>query len=125
MRPPLEEILSERDRRSALRGDWLRKLGDGGISFVLVQLSPVAPAGLRDRPEIGEIFARGERSFESAAEAMGWNPLRLDSERTVLGPWTLFSSPTAGPDGRFEVMDPVSPSGPSERYYRTTILSTP
>ena len=52
-------------------------------------------------------------------------PYTVQTATNILGPWTLFSSPTAGPDGRFEVMDPVSPSGSAERYYRTTISPVP
>ncbi len=91
MTPTLVDILSERDRRSALRAERLHALSAGGKPCVLVQLSPVAPSGLRDKPEIDAIFVQGARHFESAADAMGWNPVRIDSAVTSLGPWRLWA----------------------------------
>ncbi len=105
--PTLDEVLAERERRTAVRRDVLARVPAPrqavGLSSdeclrgatdtsagVLVQLSPVAPASLRSTPDFLAIFAEGERRFEIAVAAMGWNPVRVASARTVLGPWTLW-----------------------------------
>ena len=49
----------------------------------------------------------------------------VQTATNILGPWSALSYPTAGPDGRFELLDPVSASAPSERYYRTGIWAAP